>query len=100
MRLLSLILVSGFLSGCSTLPMSFTTENIMKVHQGMSSKEILELFGTPKSVSQTVCGAATGNPWNCTTWEYGKFPYDRASFTFRGGNADSLVLNDFKVDRD
>ena len=44
----------------STLPSSFTTENVMKVHQGMSSNKILKMFGTPKSVSQAVCGANTG----------------------------------------
>lgn len=100
MRLLSLILVSGYLCACSTLPYSFTTKNIMKIHRGMSSKEVLTMFGTPKSVSQEICGAATGRPWACTTWEYGKFPYDRASFTFSGDSADSLVLNDFNVQRD
>ncbi len=72
----------------------------MKVHQGMSSNEILNMFGKPKSVSQAICGSATPKPWTCTTWEYGEFPYDTASFTFSGDNPNSLILNDFKVDRD
>jgi hypothetical protein len=54
------------LSGCVTLPTSFTTENVMNVHQGMGSDEILKMFGTPKNVSQAVCGASTGKPWTCT----------------------------------
>jgi hypothetical protein len=81
-----------------TLPSSFTTENVLKVHQGIGSEEILKLFGTPKNVSQAVCGASTGKPWSCTTWEYGEFPYDRASFTFAADGA-SLVLNNFDVHR-
>ncbi len=100
MRFILLILSIGFLSACSTLPTSFSTDNIMKVHQGMSSDEILKMFGKPKSVSQAVCGADTGHTWTCTTWEYGAFPYDRASFTFSGDDPKNLKLNNFKVDRD
>jgi hypothetical protein len=74
----------------------FTTENIMRVHQGMGSNEILEMFGPPKNVSQSVCGASVGTPWTCTTWEYGQVPYDWASFTF-AGESDSLILNNFNV---
>ena len=77
---------------------TFTTENIMKIHQGMASKKILEMFGAPKNVSQSVCGASVGKPWACTTWEYGEFPYDWAVFTFSGGSG-SLVLNTFEVHR-
>lgn len=79
-----------------TLPDSFTTENVMKIKQGTSSKEILRVFGYPKDVSQGVCG---GGSWICTTWEYGNFPYERASFTFSGKH-DSLILNDFKVEKE
>jgi hypothetical protein len=84
------------LSGCVTLPTSFTTENVMKVHKGIGSNEILKLFCAPKNVSQAVCGASTGKPWTCTTWGYGEFPYDRASFTF-AADSGSLVLNNFDV---
>lgn len=106
MKLVFLMITVFALSSCaelssisSELPSSFTTENIMKVHQGMSSNEILKTFGTPKNVSQSTCGTSTSQPWNCTTWEYGKFPYDRASFTFAGDTPDSLILNNFKIDR-
>ena len=84
--------------GTSALPETFSTENIMKVHQGMSSSEILTLFGKPKNFSASVCGRPP-NQWTCTTWKYGDFPYDSASFTFSGKH-DSLKLNNFKVDRD
>ena len=75
----------------------FTSENILKVHQGMSSNKILEMFGAPKNVSQSVCGASVGKPWACTTWEYGEAPYDWAVFTFSGDG--SLILNNFDVHR-
>jgi hypothetical protein len=76
----------------------FTTKNIMKIHRGMDSGKILEMFGTPKNVSQLVCGASVGTPWTCTTWEYEETPYDRASFTF-SEDSGSLILNDFNVHR-
>jgi hypothetical protein len=97
-NLLLLGLISLSLASCSTLPSTFSTENIMMIHQGMSSDEILALFGEPHSISVSVCGRAP-NQWTCTTWEYGEFPYDTASFTFNGEH-DSLKLNNFEVDRD
>ena len=76
----------------------FTTENIMKIHRGMNSDKILEMFGAPKDVSQSVCGAAVGAPWTCTSWKYGEAPYEWASFTFSDGSG-SLILNDYQVHR-
>jgi len=81
-----------------SLPSSFTTQNIMKVSQGIESGEIIRLFGMPKDVSQAVCGGSTGHTWICITWEYGAFPYDRASFTFARKDED-LILNNFEVHR-
>ena len=99
MKFILLLLGAATLSSCSTLPGTFTTEKVMKIHQGMSSDEIISMFGTPRNVSQSVCGSNTGSPWTCTTWEYGQFPYDRASFTFSGDNPKSLKLNNFDIDR-
>ena len=82
----------------SALPASFTTENILKVHQGMSSDEIMKLFGEPKSVRSAICGMSP-NQWTCTTWKYGDAPYDNASFTFNGEHG-SYRLNNFDIDRD
>lgn len=103
------ILINFSLSGCvspggglsvtSALPRTFTTENILKIRQGMSSDEILSMFGPPKNVSSSICGGLVGEKWRCTTWEYGDFPYDRASFTFNDDNG-SLLLNSFDIHRD
>lgn len=105
-----LIIFGLALSSCTTFPenesaqaptsYAFSSENIMKVHQGMSSKEILKMFGQPKNVSQSVCGGSTKSAWSCTTWEYGQFGSDRASFTFSGNSPNSLILNNFSIDRD
>lgn len=94
-------LISLSISSCSsvaTSPSAFTNENIMKVHQGMKSDEILSLFGKPQNISVNVCGMPP-NQWNCTTWEYEGFFEERASFTFAGEH-DSLRLNNFSVDRE
>jgi len=93
-----LLLTSCETMSTSALPSSFTTENVMKVHQGMSSDEILRVFGEPKSINSAVCGSIP-NQWTCTTWEYSEFPYDRASFTFSGEHG-SYILNNFDVHRD
>lgn len=99
------ILIGMFVTSCSSLstitselPNTFTTENIMKTHEGMTSDQIQKIFGTPKKVSQAVCGAKHGNAWNCITWEYGEFPYDRASFIFNGSDK-KIVLNNFDIHR-
>lgn len=70
----------------------------MKVHQGMSSDEIIKLFGEPKSIDVRVCGQPP-NQWNCTMWEYGDSIYDSASFTFSNDD-NSLRLNNFRINRE
>jgi len=83
----------------STLPNTFTTENILKVQSGMSSNEVLKLFGAPKSVRQDICGSASGNPWECVTWKYGDILYDEATFTFSRKSKDVMILNNFDINR-
>lgn len=103
-RVCLVIFLSLSISSCaelpanSALPNTFTTENIMKIHQGMSSKAVLALFKEPKNISVSICGRPP-QQWTCTTWEYGEFSRGRASFTF-SGNASSLKLNNFDIDRD
>ena len=94
-------LVSISLTGCATSitsPSAFSNENIMKLQQGMSSDDIMTLFGEPQDVRVAVCGMPP-NTWTCTSWEYEGFFDESASFTF-SGKPDALVLNDFSIDRD
>jgi hypothetical protein len=71
----------------SALPSSFTTANIMKLHQGMNSDEILQLFGEPKNISSAVCGIDP-NQWTCTTWECGRRENAQSQ---AGGNCRGLL---------
>lgn len=81
------------------LPDTFSPENIMKIHHGMSAIEIAKTFGAPIDVRQAVCGSDTASgPWICFTWEYGNAPYQTASFTFGAQNGD-LLLNNFNIDK-
>jgi hypothetical protein len=94
-------IVSVALTGCDTtqeIPLSVNTDNVMKIHEGMASNKISEMFGTPNKVSQSVCGGAVGKPWICTTWVYGEAPYEWASFTFAGSSG-NLILNNYEVHR-
>ena len=98
-------LISLFLVSCETISTSaftstFTSEKVMKIHQGMTSEEIVELFGEPRSISTGICGAAHGQSWTCTTWNYGDFPslHNNASFTFQGEHG-HYRLNDFRIYR-
>jgi hypothetical protein len=86
------------ISGCVSLPETFTTKNVMKIHQGMNSDEIIKMFGHPKNIDISVCGKFP-NQWNCTSWEYGDRVYDNAKFVFQNDEG-KLVLNSFRVDRD
>ena len=79
--------------------LAFTTENVLAVQVGMTSGEIIELFGRPHSVSSSMCGADVGKPWHCTTWKYGNFlEGSYASFTFAHVGS-ILVLNNYNIDR-
>lgn len=71
----------------------------MQTHPGMSSDEILKMYGNPKNIRVTTCGSSTGNPWVCTVWEYGDFLYDNAVFYFSGEHG-SYILNNFDINRE
>lgn len=86
-----LCLISLSLSACSSMD-TFTTENVMKVHRGMSSKEVVKLFGQPDSIDVSVCGRPP-DQWTCTTWKY---IFGDASFTFSGEH-NHLKLNNFNI---
>lgn len=74
---------------------NLNSENMLKIKIGMSSGEILKIFGPPRNISKQVCGAL--NRWTCTTWEYGDIIEDWATFTFSGEK--KMILNDFQIKR-
>ena len=105
MRKLLLISTLILLTSCTASELNslsfnstFSTEKVMKLENGMTSDEIVQMFGNPNSVRTAVCGKDHGQAWDCTFWEYGKFGSGYASFTFQkmGGK---LLVNSFKVDR-
>lgn len=69
----------------------------MKVHQGISSDEILSMFGEPKHVDISVCGTVP-NQWTCTTWGYGDYIFSSPKFIF-SGKREALKLNSFSFER-
>lgn len=96
MRLMILIAVTSLLSACAT----FTDEKVMKIQVGMNSDEIIKMFGKPDSVSTTVCGTSTPDPWKCTTWSYyNDWTYKTSTLTFKGHSPDPLLLNNFDINR-
>lgn len=94
-----LVLFASILSACSTLPSTFTAENMIKTHPGMSSDEILEMYGKPKSIKNTTCGSSMDNLSSCTIWKYGESLYDQATFYFSGSHG-SYILNSFDIEKD
>jgi hypothetical protein len=51
-------------------PTSFSRENIVKLRVGMTSEEVVEIFGLPLKTEANVCGETTASPWTCITWWY------------------------------
>jgi hypothetical protein len=74
------------LQGCSTL--NFTQQNIDRLHIGMSSSEVRNMFDAPDRVRVTTCGGKTSNPWTCEIWEYktGSYRTNDFYFSVEGGN--------------
>lgn len=51
-------------------PTSFSRENIVKLRVGMTSEEVVKIFGLPLKTEADVCGETTPSPWTCITWWY------------------------------
>jgi hypothetical protein len=82
--IISLLLLS------SCYASKFTIDNQMKLKVGMTSTEVIEIFGKPRKISAAVCGTGTGL-WNCITWYYGE---RSLTFSDRGG---VLYLNNWDM---
>lgn len=70
--IISLLFLSSCYSTQFASPSSkFTSDNILKLKVGMSSTEVIEIFGKPMKTSATTCGAATSDPfflYNLVLW--------------------------------
>lgn len=92
--IISLLLLSSCYATQSTSASKFTSDNAMKLRVGMTSTEIIEIFGKPMKTSAMTCGSATPNPWSCIIWYYGEY---RPSFTFEQGKDGVLYLNSWSM---
>ena len=84
--------ISILVSSCADSAGKFTVDKLMTVHQGMSSDEILELFGKPESIDISVCGKDP-KQWTCTTWEYRDFIFGKEIEFVFSGSPNALKLN-------
>jgi hypothetical protein len=80
------------LSSCYEL--RFTSNNVIKLKTGMTSTEVIEIFGKPKRTSATTCGTAAGKPWSCIIWYYGDIT---PSLFFSEGPDGVLYLNSWNM---
>ncbi|MBC74688.1 MAG: hypothetical protein CME64_01610 [Halobacteriovoraceae bacterium] len=87
--------------GCSTVGSQFsnglTNENILKIKSGMSSEEVVKMFGYPHGVRETTCGG--NSPWNCTIWSYEDEWTDKEATFFFTTEKGKKILNSFDVEK-
>ena len=91
-----LAVVILLLQGCSSL--KFTQQNIDRLHIGMSSSEVRDMFEAPDRVRVTTCGGSTSKPWTCEIWEYKTSNYRTNDFYF-SMEGDNKRLNSWNVSR-
>jgi hypothetical protein len=92
--IISLLLLSSCYS-LQPIPASkFTPDNALKLKVGMTSTEVIAIFGKPMKTSATTCGSATDKPWSCIIWHYGEFT---PMLTFEQGPDDVLYLNSWMM---
>jgi hypothetical protein len=72
----------------------FTSDNVMKLKVGMTSSEVVNIFGKPLKTSATTCGSSTSRPWSCIIWYYGNIT---PMFTFQQGEDGVLYLNSWII---
>lgn len=91
------------LNGCATSfrqenITNFTQENILKLRPGMSSEEVIAIFGMPIKTEAATCGQAFGKPWLCITWYYDRTDFLYAKrLTFHEGENQRLYLNSWQM---
>ena len=100
MKKLITLSLSLLLTGCvTTSTTTFTDEQVLSIKEGMTSDEVLALFGAPDDVEVSTCGGRMGIPvWNCTVWRYGDYDTDNAGFYFSTHDG-VLHLASYDIDR-
>ncbi len=87
-----IILILFFLSSCYST--QFTQSNIMKLKVGMTSEEVIKIFGNPYKTEASTCGGAYGRPWRCIIWKYGEW---KPRLTFQTDSYGNLTLNSWDL---
>ena len=87
MRVLVLLLAVGGLllqAGCATTGFgarhpAFTADRVLGLQTGMTTDQVISLFGRPDRTRVMTCGTKTDSPWQCLMWEYdmGQHPQGR-----------------------
>lgn len=75
----------------------FTSENIIKIKKGMTSFEIIQLFGNPVGTETTLMGAETSKPWQAIEWHYDKSNRYKRVFAFQEINGTLYLQAWFNV---
>ena len=78
LRFLALLVALGALTtqaGCATLrhPVrhpEFTSDRVLGLRVGLTTDEVIALFGQPDRTEATTCGSQSGSPWQCLIWEW------------------------------
>ena len=92
------------LKGANT---TFTSTNVMKLRIGMTTTEVVALFGAPDRIERSTCGGKTpSGPWPCIMWEYDvEQSYDGGLATMKtntvtfDANFDPPKLNNWTIER-
>lgn len=92
--IISLLLLSSCYASQFTPASKFTSNNVIKLKVGMTSSEVVAIFGKPMKTSAMTCGSATSNPWSCVIWFYGDVT---PMLTFQQGADDVLYLNSWNM---
>jgi len=103
--LLSILLI-GLLIGCESLYLEsrrypafqkhpeFTTTNMLKIETGMTSTEVIEIFGPPDRTGAETYGSKTKNPWKALVFKYNMGPHPDGVFQTMD-NINTFAFSDY-----
>lgn len=75
----------AFQAGCATAGLqsrhpSFTADRVLALKIGMTTDEVVAVFGRPDRTRVMTCGSQTPSPWQCLIWEYDMGPHPRGRY--------------------